>query len=250
MSRESRPNGSEIMFSSEYVIKHQAPEDGHMEYMRTTIGNQIADRTKKFFVPKIISFDKFSGEIVFERLYDIESLATVFRSDSIPEDLVSRIGEALATIHTIGKTCGESTDTATSQEVFLHGDFSLGNLHYCRSDDKLVILDWKVAHWLEHSSVSKLGSPSIDLAIFLISLFHGRAFSSNGMPRKKQIGEQFLRAYCEEQTGNFCLKNFESNLLSMITSYGTYFRARNSLFRTMAYYPSLIQLQRFVRKNL
>lgn len=244
----TRVSGSEVVLEKNCVIKRQSPERGHIEYVRTMIGRKIADKTLQFIVPDVLSFNETSGEIVFELLNGMESLTSTLRQHSRPEELICRAGRALSAIHLLGKSYSGRTLPQSSEEVFLHGDYGLANVHYLPDDDKLVVLDWNTAHWLGIPSKQVFGSPSMDLVVFLISLYHRRAFSSKGIPHTRELAENFLNAYFEESSNSLMPEKFEMELNEKIDLYSEYFRRQYSLARSLAYYLSLLQLQQFITK--
>jgi aminoglycoside/choline kinase family phosphotransferase len=182
------------------VVKTQDPVASRKERLRTLAGHQVSQRTRMFVVPEIVSFDDSRGEIVFERLR-LKALREALSDPSRSMALVGRVATALAAIHEhMGSiegatriSAGDMGAGSDRHPVPLHGDFGMRNLFYLPASDNVAIIDWSNAGWMAFDA--DLGPPEIDVAVFLMSLFHRRAFGPWPIRRRHDVARHFLATY-------------------------------------------------------
>lgn len=192
-----------VSIGEDRVIKTQEPHGSRRERLRTLAGRAVGQQTGHFIVPEITSFDDARGEIVFERLPLIElrrALSELGRSI----ELAGRSAAALAAIHRYLQPCDRpirppsgalGIDRARAL-VPLHGDFGMRNLFYHPPTNGIAIIDWSNADWVGLDA--DLAAPEIDVAVFLMSFFHRRAFGRWPIARRHEIARHFLATYASE----------------------------------------------------
>jgi len=248
-----RRSGSLLIFEKDQVRKRQAVAHGEAEYRRTTIGFHIAQETRRFRVPKVLAFNDVSGEITFERIPEMETYLHVLRHVDRPERFVQRAAEVLGAIHSSTNFQQNHLSPCRAGTVFMHGDFGLENILYAPHRDELIIIDWSVAYWVNQPHLEFCGDPSLDLSVFLLSLFYRRPFSSNPIPRIHRLARVFLKTYFATRP-NFSIAQVESQLQilsSELTQRVRQYHARavlnNGRIKAWLYYPSLFDLQKFIK---
>jgi tRNA A-37 threonylcarbamoyl transferase component Bud32 len=247
MDFEDRASGASIKLEEGFVRKRQDPVWAELEYNRTSIGRQIAERTEKFRVPKNISFDNVTGEIVFERINGLQSLASTLSEHPSPESIASRAGIALAAIHSADKNDYVKYLPPLTQSQICHGDFGIGNIHYQPEVDELVILDWCTARWLRSNSIRDISNQTLDISVFLISLFHRRLFAAYKIPNLWFLAHCFLDSYFSTRNSSTDANCSFTQLQVILKEWNYNFRIKSGASRAVAYYPSLIDLRRFIR---
>ena len=189
-----------VSLHDDNVIKIQHPEASRRERLRTMAGREVGLRTGLFVVPRILSFDDSRGELVFERL-GLTALREALADPHRSMELAGRVAAALAAIHgqmlpiegAIPVRAGGIGTRAEGLSVPLHGDFGMRNIFFLPSSDHLAIIDWSNADWV--GIEGDLAAPEVDLAVFLMSLFHRRAFGPWRVSRLHQVARHFLATY-------------------------------------------------------
>ena len=232
-----RSSGSVFEFQPDRVIKRQDSEKTRSELERTQWGSQIGRKSGLFFVPSIISSDVVSGEIQFERLNGMQTLLDQLRMGRDAELLMCRVGCILAAIH---------SQSASGAGVTIHGDFSGENILYSPERDTLAVLDWSPAHWLAVSAQERTGSPCLDLATFLISIFYGRWRAAYTIPELERVARVFLYAYRDACSGAFKIDTLRAEFPLILRRFEATRRPRMSWLRVLAYKPSLRHLRHFI----
>lgn len=217
------------------LIKYQDPEQSQVECFKAQRGAEIGKRTGHFATPRILEHDPDYGSIAFERLQGYVHLSDVLTRGPIPNDLMVRVGQSLAEIHkylNLPKSMmSPVTDLGValkSPPVFIHGDYSGKNILYSAKADRLMIVDWSIASWLDGGGT--FGPRYVDLSIQIKSLFIRTIFARR--PRKDpiQLAHDFLDGYRQEASDEFVcddLKRYFPRLLAI--SLG---RHRNIGFRS------------------
>jgi O-antigen/teichoic acid export membrane protein len=193
--------GRELVFLRDVIIKRNAPKLIRLEAEKTRRAFRIAEKTGLFKVPRILDCDPDKGEIVFERIRGIrnsEQLIT-FRPNGV--ELVRTMGRALAAIHReltlpadMVHPLPEQFPPSENAGVFLHGDYTPGNICLGKTTEPIVVLDWLMTRM--HGEWSTYGTRYYDLTWFVASLFIN-------VPRfplcepQAPVAKAFLRSYFE-----------------------------------------------------
>lgn len=234
----TRSSGCTIRFEGDRVIKRQSSTRTRVELARTRHATEVAERTGLFCVPEVLSSDVETGEIEFRRV-SVTGLRLLF-TDPGHSAAAARAGHALAAIH------GSQPDLEDGS-VSWHGDYGLTNL--AETDDRgLVVFDWSNAAWTDEAPERSAGPASLDLGIFLISLFLRRPFGPHPVPGIPALGQAFLEAYAEGSGGGFDPEALRAEFPRLSRLWRRYWRARLGTLRAASYASSLRELGRFVEE--
>ncbi len=236
---ELRKSGSTVSIDGYRVIKTQSPDRSRFERERTQFGTLVASACGMFHVPDILSFDDSAGENIFRFVPSATPLSSYLIEQPEPR-LLERVGRALAAIHSAGCHSRES-------DVCWHGDYSLGNLLYCQSNDRITIVDWNNARWTLEPPDRSCGPAGLDLGVALISLFHRRIWGGMHIPDPEKLGSIFLESYMRERN---CLqiKGIRQCIAKLIPRFERYWLAQRGILRSLAYAPSMIRLRLFLAR--
>jgi hypothetical protein len=241
-----------VSFSGDLVVKSQDSDASRRERLRTLAGRKVGQQTGLFVVPDIVSFNDASGQIVFERLPLIGLQGTLSDPNQSLE-VVDRAAEALAAIH--GHM--EPSETATTiptgamgisperELVPLHGDFGVTNVLHLESSDRIVIIDWSNAAWIRFNA--DLGAPEIDIAVFLMSLFHHRLFGSGSMSRRHAVARCFLTKYAAASPYGLDLDSLRAIVATTTADFNGVVRRLKGAFRSLPYRHNMLHLHWFLR---
>ena len=242
--------GRAISVNADTVVKLQQPSASRRERLRTEAGHRVGQETGLFLVPAVLSFDDERGEIVFERLR-----ATGFRQALAGrdggEELVDRAARALAAIHR-QLAAGDEPDASgypaspIRPTVPLHGDFGVNNLYYLPDDDRLAIIDWSNADWIEYDA--DLGPPEIDVAIFLLSLFERRVFGPSPVRRRHELARRFLDTYAAASPHGLDVKTLRETVVAFAPPFARLNLERQGHLRSLVRRHSRIDLDFFLRR--
>ena len=245
--RQVRRSGASIVVLDDRVVKRQERERARRERARTEAGAEIGEESGLFLVPRIQSYDDAGGEIVFERLRGVRPLKELLREGTAAESLVERVGRALAAIHS-RRPGNQRKPGGEDEEVPIHGDFSCVNMVYSTERDELAILDWSTAHWLGIPESTCLGSPSLDLATFLMSIFYRRPLAPYAIRNPEPLAHAFLVSYGGSRTEPFDIRKLCEELPHLIKRKEASSRLERGWLRVLIYHPSLRQLLRVVER--
>jgi hypothetical protein len=242
-----------IRIRGETVLKIQDPAASRRERLRTAAAFEVGRRTGLFVVPKILSYDDSRGEIVFERL-NLTGLREALSRRADGPDLVSRAARALAAIHQRMKappgalvtSPGEWGMSSGQRPVPLHGDFGMRNLFCISATDDLAIIDWANADWMGFEA--DLGPAEVDVAVFLMSLFHQRLFGPWPIPRRREVARQFLSIYSSVSAHPLNVGTVGAIVAASTPSFHQQTRQYKGRFRALAYRHNLVDLYFFLRR--
>lgn len=242
-----------VVFSERTVIKYQDVERTRVELMKTQLGAEIGRATALFRTPRIVSNDLTAGSITFERLHGFSNLQRALTTCPRPDRLVERVGQTLAAIHNQLSLPYEYVIPLPdfgvhlqTQPVFIHGDFSTGNIFYNAQRDELVVIDWSATDWLADGTGTK-GPRYVDLAILLQSLFMSRLFAVHSIPDPVPLGQIFLEVYWQENFHELRRDEFQIYFCALLSVFCKAWRKQKG-WRSVAYKSSFSQMQQFVRK--
>ncbi len=238
--QELRVRRTTVEIDGDRVIKRQSPDRSRFERERTQFGACIASECGLFHVPEILSFDDSAGENIVRFIPGAVPLRSYLIKRSEPE-LLERAGRALAAIHNAGSDFSES-------DVFWHGDYSLGNLLYSESHDRITIVDWNNADWALEPPERSRGSAGLDLGIALLSLFHSRIASTKHIPQPAQLGSIFLEGYARDRS-YLQVQGIRPFISELFRRWNRYWLAQCGIMRAQAYAPSMIRLRLFLSRT-
>lgn len=247
-SRERRT----VTIKDEVVIKVQEPAASRRERLRTEAGRMVGQQTGHFVVPKILSFDDSRGEIVFERLR-MTRFRQALSGGNQGTELVHRAAMALAAIHrrlelkdaVAGGSPG-GPGTSYRGSVPLHGDFGMRNIFHIPSTDGLVLIDWTNADWTGIDA--DLGPPEIDIAVFLVSLFHRRVFGPLPISRRHDMACRFLETYAAASAAGLDLRTLHAMVARISPAFTQLIRRRKGHLQALAYRHAMVDLDFFLRR--
>jgi len=209
----------------------------------------VGRKTGLFTVPRILAFDDARGEITFERL-QLENVRGLLSKGQQGPELLEGIGRALAAIHggmNIPDGAAVQRDAGTDtnrQPVPLHGDFGIRNVFWLPDARSLAIIDWSDADWTGFTG--DLGPPEIDLAVFLISLFHRRIFGPLPLRRRHLLAQRFLAAYRESAPDGFDVAALRRITTGMTPAFTRLTRERKGRLHALGCRHALVDLHWFL----
>jgi Phosphotransferase enzyme family len=235
------------------VVKIQEPGASRRERLRTLAGREVGLRSGLFVVPDIVSFNDEKGEIVFERL-KLTGFREALSHSGRSMELVSRVAGALAAIHRHLKVPSESDSTSpdswaaeTSRSpVPLHGDFAIRNVFYLADSDSLAIIDWSNAWWM--GLMADVGPPEIDIAVFLMSLFHRRVFGPWPISRRYDVARRFLSGYSSASPDGLDLETLSRIVTALAPRFNQKTSRSKGRLRALGYRHNMPDLQLFLRR--
>lgn len=247
------PGKEHVRFFNDVVIKSGPVDAMRVEVAKTERAHAIGQECGLFRVPQVKDFIEAKGQIVFERIPDIQRITQRIAFGCDNEPLIARIGECLAVIHQRLRLPSDITIRlrpaliGPEPHVFLHGDFGLDNICISNSN-KLVIVDWQTSKL--HGGRATYGTCYFDLTWFLTNLFYlrsrGRQYwfcrSVSGLP--ELLVESYLThmpsARDGERLGTYLDQVFRA-MVAVRKKHYTWRRRSRLMF-------SLPQYKRFIRR--
>jgi hypothetical protein len=241
----SRPlSGRAVSIRADVVVKVQEPEGSRRERLRTLAGGEVGRATGLFVVPDIVAFDDARGELSFRRL-QLMSFRQALSQTGRSMELADRAGRALAAIHG-GMQSGAKASGSVARLVPLHGDFGMRNVFWLADSQALAIIDWSNADWTGVDA--DVGVPEIDLAVFLISLFHRRIFGPWPIAQRHQVARRFLSAYSTAAPYGLDVEVLRSVVAGMSPAFIRMNRRRKGSLHALGCRHALIDLKFFLRR--
>lgn len=229
------------------VVKIQESGASRRERLRTMAGRDVGIRTGLFVAPDVLSFDDERGEIVFERLH-LTWLREALSSSDRSLELVGRAAAALAAIH--GQMCLPpgivEPSSAGRVAVPLHGDYGMRNVFYLADTDRLAIIDWSNADWI--GVTGDVGPPEADVAVFLMSLFHRRAFGPWPIAGRHEVARHFLMTYAAAAPHGLDLEELRRLVAARTPHFHQQTRRRKGRLRALGYRHNQYDLRFFLRR--
>ena len=241
--------GRAVQLQGSVVTKTQEPGASRRERFRTLAGRKVGQDTGLFVVPDIVSFDDARGVIVFEHL-QLTRLRDALSDPVTGMQLAEGAAHALAAIHSrmlpelATPTNGNGTPTRRNL-VPLHGDFGIANVLYHAPDARLAIIDWSNAEWT--GVKGDLAPPETDVAVFLSSLFHRRAFDGTRVSGRHQVARHFLAAYAESGPYGLDLDSLCRTVMATGPAFAALTRRLKGPIRSLVYQYGAVDLRRFLR---
>jgi hypothetical protein len=245
--------GRAISTVGDRIVKIQEPEASRRERLRTQWGGEVGRQTGLFVVPEIVAFDDVQGEIVFERLR-LTDLRQVLSQGTRTLELVGRAALALAAIHAHPRSSGEATPITSRlwetdsarMPVPLHGDFGLRNLFYLAESDRIALIDWSNADWIAMDG--DIGAPEIDVAVFLISLFHRRLFDPRPIAQRHGVARHFLTTYTSASPHGLDHATLRAIVTAITPAFVRLTRYRKGHLHSLGCRHALVDLDFFLRR--
>ena len=141
------------------------------ELQKTQKAIEISNSTDLFLVPKIISFDKKFGTIVYQKINDSIPIHRIDTSLDIWDILIFRLGRIMSSIHWFNFNNDSYGKHYTN---FIHGDFSVINILYTENNNNICIIDWSMSDLF--NGYIKEPNYLLDISWFnisFLSLFNG-----------------------------------------------------------------------------
>jgi hypothetical protein len=232
-------------------VKVQAPDASRRERLRTEAGAEVGRATGLFVVPEIVAYDDARGEISFQRLQLMTARQALSEGVQGPE-LLERTGRALAAIHgCLPVTDGTSVRTDADgrlgrPQVPLHGDFGMRNVFWLPDRGTISIIDWANADWTGVDA--DRGAPEIDVAVFLISLFHRRILGPWPLTQRHQLARRFLAAYAGSAPHGLDVGVLRRVVAGMTPAFVRLTRQRKGRLHALGSRHAMIDLQLFLRR--
>ena len=253
MNPQSLTSKRAVSIEGDTVVKIQEPQASRRERLRTEAGREVGQQTGLFMVPEIVSFDDSRGEIVFERLQNLTGIRQAL-SESRSMALAGRAAEALAAIHrqmepSDGAKRGYPDGIGIGLErepVPLHGDFGMRNIFCIPDSDDIVVIDWANADWIGIDA--DLGAPEIDIAVFLISLFHRRLFGPWPVSRRHEVARHFLTTYASASPRGLDIDTLRAVVAATKSRFHQSNRRYKGSLRALGYRYGMIDLEFFLRR--
>ncbi len=165
-------------FVGRVARKFSSPDELEIEVAKTERGAEIGRETGLFYVPRVLRFDAQAGVLESERIVGLRPLHSLI-ADNDPrlEGLLTRIGQALASIHErlvlpsrMKLDLPGGWKRYEDEGVFLHGDFSRDNVCFHEETGRLVIVDWSATRALGEPRT--FGTPFFDIIWFGYSIYY------------------------------------------------------------------------------
>lgn len=232
-----------------------------IEVEKTLRAHEIAKKTDLFYTPKVLNYNDTTGCIKFERLDHIRKMRSVITSMEIDDSIIRSLGFSLAAIHN-ELTLPDDMVLPLPQEysqsgnqVFIHGDFNLGNIFLDMDNKRIIIMDWQ--------STYKVGEPAtydtryFDLMWFIYNLFYrplNHPRYRSGIPAAS-MAELFLYSYFKRADCEYDHKSFSAymkkffNTKVAISKIGHHSKKRFRLIprkRYLQLMPSHRKLKQFI----
>jgi hypothetical protein len=173
-----------------------------MEAEKTERAAALAADSGLFHVPRVVRFDSFNGVLETEWIPNLQTVASILANGQGNPDLLEAVGIAVAHVHThlqlpesMSVPVPRGLMAEPADNVYLHGDFSLGNVCFDPSRNKVVIVDWSGAPIL--GGMFSFGPRYFDLLWFSAGLFLSVPVSRQGGWGPGKQSEAFLRGYRE-----------------------------------------------------
>lgn len=187
------------------IVKRQPASLVELEVAKTRAGAALGVRCGMFCVPDVLTGDPAAGAIVFKRIPEAVSLwefLRIARARQPAASVMKTVAAALASIHAglalesryaIGLP-GKWRLSTDSHVVWLHGDFTAFNLLLTDSGRTLWVTDWATSDVI--GSDVTVGSPLMDVAWFVGSLFFESHFGARRIAGRDQLASIFIAEYC------------------------------------------------------
>jgi hypothetical protein len=135
---------------------------------------------------------------------------------------------------------------AERELVPLHGDFGIRNVFWRADAETLAIIDWSNADWTGFTA--DLGPPEVDLAVFLISLFHRRLFGPWPLAHRHELARRFLQAYAAAAPFGVDIGLLQRLVSGMTPAFARLTAQRKGRLHALGCRPALLDLHWFLHR--
>jgi len=228
-------------FTSTIAKKSGQPFLLAVEAEKTRRARVIGKKTGLFYVPEVIKFDSEKGILCFERLDDMFTLLELIaNNDSRIFEILERAGRSLAVIHEqlvlpdeLKENLPEIWREDSSENVFIHGDLTLGNLCIRKSSGELVILDWSAAPLVGRRAT--FGPRLFDIMWLVSYLFYKVPEKKIFVFNSNRMADAFLRGYMEGKSNCDFLQKVKK-LLPQYYWRNVWYLAKHQLLRKIPFF--------------
>ena len=207
-----------------------------VEAEKTLRARAIGQSSGLFYVPEVLGVDPAASRIEFEYIESLETLRTIARrGDTGIFDLLEQVGRSLRVVHQELVLDDDMRiplpeawiDRDQEANVFIHGDFMLGNTAYDSASNRLVLLDWSAAPFFGRTPT--YGSRYFDVLWFLSRLFNDATCRQMFKWDAEGMADAFLQGYGGDKMAELIagIKVHWPNVLPMQKAY-IHQRLRNS----------------------
>lgn len=192
---------STLQFGKDTVTKTSEPNLMRVEVEKTRRAYEIGRNCGLFRVPEVLEYDEAGGTAVFERL-DVRPVSKAVNWGEPRKDFANVLGTSLAIIHRElilpenMRIPLQAELALPYQEVFLHGDLSVGNVCVGTPWPPIVILDWQMTPL--YGGKATFGTRYFDIFWFINNLINRPFFRFLFSNPVGPAVEAFLEAYFEE----------------------------------------------------
>jgi tRNA A-37 threonylcarbamoyl transferase component Bud32 len=190
------------------------PDSFSIELEKTKQAGRIGEQTGLFYVPRIMGFNEKESFIDYEYIDGLHTVQEITISNhSQLINIYTRIGAALAAIHNnlilppeMKKNLPDIWMHPESDNIFIHGDFTLHNVCFHKATNRIVILDWSAAPFI--GAQHTFGSRYFDITWFIYYIFHFLPAKTITRWRAKNMADAFLKGYIEQRQTCLHLQTF------------------------------------------
>ena len=189
-----------VVFNSRTVAKRVDPAFLDLEVQIANAARALGTSSSLFYTPRVLSADRSSAVIEFERLRGLVTISQFLEKDPLDTGILRRIGSALACVHRslsipegARLTRPSAWPISDAVVVPLHGDFNTINICYHVESDRVIFLDWASAPRLGFRFT--VGPRYVDLAHFVFSLTIHQANFPQSIRRLRLRTRSFLAGY-------------------------------------------------------
>lgn len=198
-----------------------------MEHVKSSIARAIGEDTGMFYVPEVVNRDSQCGVIDFERIVHLRTIQDLaIRHDDRLLKIIERAGRSLALVHQrmtlrddmqvmLPKQWSDRPD----DNVFIHGDYTCANVCFDEESERLVIVDWSTASYL--NSTGTFGSKYFDIMWFAASVYHSMPLKCVAWWNSQAIVEVFLAGYSSVSHPGLSFRDLQHYHRLMCRLYGS-----------------------------
>jgi len=236
MSAKKNHN-NKFIFDKENKLFHKFPSQLMLksELEMTLKAKELSDRSGLFYVPNVVDYTK--DKLIFEllacntslRAYFLKSTKTFSMSKDNLVDIRKvffNVGLVLGEIHSnnqvfLGvkkKYLDLEFNINESDNVYLHGDFSISNVLYDVNLKRISVIDWSLSQLF--SSPANYGPRYWDLTFFISTFFYASLSTYYSYKLREILVREFLLGYLEKTQIDRNI--FSNNLGQFIYQFNTY----------------------------
>jgi len=181
-----------------FIKKYILPQTIEEEFLASKAGQAIGETSGFFYSPKVLEYNRDQSWIKFEYIPDLTPLRSFLPSQD-PQlfELLKKVGVILDYIHDnlhLEKInpIPERFD-CEGRHVFLHGDFNLTNILHDSQNNRIVIIDWSLTHYIR--GTGNWGIDYFDIAWMINAIFASAPYMEFDYHYRKNLADVFLKSY-------------------------------------------------------